>query len=173
MSYSPVKLIYKVTDTHIHGFFDKHRFLSNFHMHAIKYNDIRFCANENGYQAQKIDPFTNQPKGFNRNDFCDVEPKVARKMGRDLILRADWHEPLSQDSIISDEYGPLVETIRDLVMYEINVIKFTDPELRNLLLETGDLCLEETNWWGDNYWGVIHGGTGLNKLGRILMKIRA
>ena len=61
--------------------------------------------------------------------------------------------------------------VRDKIMYDINVIKFSNPYLRNLLLTTGDRYLEETNWWKDDYWGVVN-GQGLNKLGLILMKIR-
>jgi len=31
--------------------------------------------------------------------------------------------------------------------------------------------LEETNTWGDKYWGVCN-GEGENQLGKLLMKIR-
>ena len=49
--------------------------------------------------------------------------------------------------------------------------KFADPELRNLLLATGDEELIEGNYWGDTYWGVCN-GVGQNKLGKLLMQVR-
>ena len=49
--------------------------------------------------------------------------------------------------------------------------KFSDPYLREMLLDTGDEELIEGNWWGDQYWGVCN-GVGKNRLGNILMLIR-
>ena len=48
---------------------------------------------------------------------------------------------------------------------------YRNKELRKKLLETGDRYLEETNWWGDDFWGVCN-GEGRNELGKILMKVR-
>lgn len=39
------------------------------------------------------------------------------------------------------------------------------------LLATGTRYLEETNTWGDTYWGVCE-GKGLNMLGKTLMQVR-
>jgi predicted NAD-dependent protein-ADP-ribosyltransferase YbiA (DUF1768 family) len=50
--------------------------------------------------------------------------------------------------------------------------KFAHPELRRLLLATGDAELVEGNTWGDRFWGVC-AGRGQNHLGRLLMAIRA
>jgi predicted NAD-dependent protein-ADP-ribosyltransferase YbiA (DUF1768 family) len=51
--------------------------------------------------------------------------------------------------------------------------KFThNAELRSALIATGDAYLEEGNDWGDRVWGVYQ-GVGENRLGRILMKVRA
>lgn len=172
MQSDKMKAIYKVTDTHIHGFFDKHRFLSNFHVHPVLYDGIIYPSNENAYQASKLDPSMFQPKGITKLDFVHWEPSTAKSKGREARLRKDWHNELPRELQVSDSQGPLLVQIRDRVMYEINVMKFAGPkELRDLLLETGDLMLEETNWWKDDYWGVCN-GEGLNKLGRILMKIR-
>jgi predicted NAD-dependent protein-ADP-ribosyltransferase YbiA (DUF1768 family) len=50
--------------------------------------------------------------------------------------------------------------------------KFTHhPDLRGLLLATGNAELIEGNDWGDTIWGVYQ-GQGENRLGKILMKIR-
>jgi len=78
----------------------------------------------------------------------------SKRAGRKLSLRHDWDE------------------VKDQVMYEVCMSKFTKhPDLKEKLLSTGDAYLEETNHWGDTYWGVCE-GVGTNKLGQTLMKIR-
>jgi predicted NAD-dependent protein-ADP-ribosyltransferase YbiA (DUF1768 family) len=47
-----------------------------------------------------------------------------------------------------------------------------NKDLRQKLVETGDKYLEETNNWGDAYWGVYE-DVGNNKLGKILMATRS
>ena len=76
-----------------------------------------------------------------------------KKMGRSVSLRPDW------------------EDIKDDVMLEGLYRKFTNDELAEWLLDTGDEELVEGNWWGDRYWGVCN-GIGQNKLGKLLMKVR-
>ena len=49
--------------------------------------------------------------------------------------------------------------------------KFKNVTEQEMLLETGDAYLEETNYWKDTYWGKCN-GVGLNNLGEMLMKIR-
>jgi predicted NAD-dependent protein-ADP-ribosyltransferase YbiA (DUF1768 family) len=50
--------------------------------------------------------------------------------------------------------------------------KFQNPYLKNKLLATGNAEIEETNSWGDVFWGICK-GVGENHLGKILMKIRS
>ena len=54
--------------------------------------------------------------------------------------------------------------------------KFKDQKLAEDLLSTGDLELIECNNWHDNFWGSCScpkcNDSGLNHLGKILMKIR-
>jgi predicted NAD-dependent protein-ADP-ribosyltransferase YbiA (DUF1768 family) len=54
--------------------------------------------------------------------------------------------------------------------------KFTRHEnLKRRLLASGQVRLEETNWWGDRVWGVsmLRGEwKGENHLGSLLMEIR-
>jgi len=53
-------------------------------------------------------------------------------------------------------------------------IKFQNPEMREKLLATGDVEIEEGNTWGDTFWGVdLETGEGENRMGKILMKIRS
>lgn len=62
------------------------------------------------------------------------------------------------------------------IMETIIRCKFRNPKLKQLLRETGDMELTEQNYWHDTFWGVCgcskHERTGLNMLGKILMKIR-
>ena len=80
-------------------------------------------------------------------------PSIAKRLGRKVTLRRDWEE------------------VKNQVMDNICFQKFSHPELKQKLIDTGDLYLEETNTWGDTYWGVCD-GKGRNILGLTLMKIR-
>lgn len=171
MESSKMKAIYKVTDTHVYGFFDRHRYLSNYHLHPVVFENMEYPSNENAYHAAKIIPGSTQPTSLDRFSFRVFTPNEAKSKGRQVNLRNDWLFELPQEDQVTDSQGVLILQVRDKIMYDLNVSKFQDPELRKLLLETGDLYLEETNWWKDDYWGVFE-GQGLNKLGRILMRIR-
>lgn len=82
-----------------------------------------------------------------------TKPAKAKKMGRQVKLRKDW------------------EDIKLQVMEKALRLKFQDSTLRKKLIATGDEELVEGNPWGDRYWGVYN-GSGKNKLGKLLMKIR-
>lgn len=56
-------------------------------------------------------------------------------------------------------------------MASILAAKFSDPELRLMLLQTWGCELVEGNTWGDTFWGVCN-GKGKNNLGKILMELR-
>lgn len=140
--------VYKVTKDGIFGFFKDHRFLSNFYLCPIFYNGDYYQSNEHAYQAAKThDP--DEKRGIKNA----ATPNDARKLGSKCTIREDW------------------ETVKFQVMEDVNRLKFADPELRKMLLETGDKYLEETNWWCDKVWGTFK-GEGQNNLGKILMKIR-
>ena len=81
----------------------------------------------------------------------------AARMGRNrkLPLRRDW------------------ESVKDNVMREALRAKFTQhPQLQSLLLETGDAVLVE-HTTNDGYWADGGDGTGKNRLGILLMELRA
>lgn len=80
--------------------------------------------------------------------------RTAKRAGQRLALRPDW------------------EQIKQAVMLNLQRQKYSYPELRTLLLATGNLELIEGNTWGDTYWGVCN-GVGDNWLGKILMQVRA
>ena len=86
--------------------------------------------------------------------FTGIDAKTAKRMGRRVELRVDW------------------ETVKERIMYEICLAKFTQhSELAQKLLKTGTKYLVEGNYWGDTEWGVCN-GKGKNKLGKILMRVR-
>lgn len=137
-------------DKNIKGFFGPYRWLSNFHLNPVYSNDIYFPSAENAFQAAKC---------INNSDkfqFTKCSPVEAKYIGRQVKIIDCW------------------DTYRIRIMYDVLREKFTDQELKEKLLETGDRYLEETNDWGDNFWGVdIKNPTkGLNVLGKILMEIR-
>ena len=82
---------------------------------------------------------------------------IAKRLGRShkQPLRKDW------------------ESVKDAVMREAVLAKFEQHEdLRAILLGTGDALLVE-HTANDSYWGDGGDGSGLNRLGHILMQVRA
>lgn len=132
----------------IDKFRGKYWFLSNFYESPIEEENITYPTVEHYFQAQKT---------FNQEEKLKIvqatKPAKAKKMGRKVNLRKDW------------------EDVKIQVMEKGLRLKFQDPTLRKKLLATGDEELVEGNPWGDRYWGVCN-GSGKNKLGKLLMKIR-
>lgn len=133
----------------IKGFFNEYRFMSNFHFVEVEYDGMTYRTTEHAYQAAK---FADPVMRYTIQQLA--RPGDARKYGQAKGMREDW------------------EQVKYDIMYDLNLQKYADPELGRLLLATGDAYLEETNWWGDVYWGVCK-GVGQNNLGKILMDIRA
>ena len=144
-------------------FEEEYRFLSNFWPARIKRNYIdddqvpslqvvtwvSFPSVEHAYQASKCVDIREASVFLE-----DTPAGFAKKMGAKVKLRPDW------------------EVCKDAVMEHWVRRKFQNTELSEKLLATGDAELIEGNTWGDRYWGVCN-GIGQNKLGKILMKIRA
>jgi len=140
----------------IAGFQGEYRWLSNFQRARIKLDDVEFVSVEHAYVARKItaerwtgaDPDT--LAWFNHQTAAYI-----KKFGRDFPLRSEWDD------------------IKRSVMLDLTRKKYSEdnPELREKLLATGDEYIEETNHWGDTFWGVSN-GVGHNHLGHIIMKVR-
>lgn len=119
---------------------------------------------EHAYQAAKFaDPETCQL-------IAAAESAIEAKTIARERARAD------PDSVLSDW-----NEIKGLVMLRLLQIKFSDPELRDLLLSTGDCGIIEGtlrtdakgNPWNDDVWGLDADAHGWNMLGRLLMIVRA
>jgi ribA/ribD-fused uncharacterized protein len=133
----------------IEGFRGDFAFLSNFFPSPIEVDRILYPTVEHAYQAAKLTSRTE------RQHIATLpSPGSAKRAGQKVQVRDGW------------------EVLKLQVMEELVGLKFrTHPELRAQLLATGNSYLEETNTWGDRFWGVSD-GVGENHLGRILMRIR-
>jgi hypothetical protein len=134
-----------------HSKSDTHREFSNFAPFAIDLDGARWSTVEHYYQAQKFsDP------GL-RNSIRKAEkPPIAKSLAdqNKAAIRPDWDQT------------------KDDVMYRAVRRKFElHTALKDMLLATGDEELVETSPT-DTYWGVGRDGTGQNKLGKIIARIR-
>ena len=143
----------------VKGFFGEYRFLSNSWPAKVFLDGDEYRSTENAYQAAKY-------KKEERAHLQQCTPRGAIVYVREHPMTA--YTP--------DEWG----NAKLNVMKELLVQKF-DPALNSenhqKLLDTGSRYLEETNYWGDIYWGInkseaSEAGEGQNNLGKLLMEIR-
>jgi len=124
---------------------------SNFYLSPFQMNGLTWKTTEHYFQAMKFEG----TKHFYLINEVE-KPMMAAHMGKERFrpLRSDW------------------ETVKDSIMYRALKAKFDSKEdLKKILLSTGDAQLiEHTS--NDNYWADGGDGTGLNKLGVLLMKLR-
>lgn len=124
---------------------------SNFSPHGIEMNGAWWPTVEHYFQAMKF-----SDEAYRERIRRARLPKDAKTLGRtrDLPILPDW------------------DTQREDVMLGAIRQKFgTHKELRQMLLDTGEEELVE-NAPMDFYWGCGRSGTGQNKLGKILMRVR-
>ena len=132
----------------------EYEFLSNFYHSPFTHDGITYPTNEHFFQAMKtLDIETRKAIA------AAPTPGAAKRMGRHVALRPDW------------------EKIKVDVMRLGLILKFTDAELAEKLIATGDEELVEGNWWHDNTWGNCHCTEcsrkgGRNLLGMLLMEVR-
>jgi len=125
---------------------------SNFAPYPFELKGKVWPTSEHYFQAQKF-------AGTEHEEAVRLakSPMVAARMGRsrERPLRVEW------------------ETMKDDIMREALQAKFSQhPALRSLLLETGDAELVE-HTKNDRYWADGGDGTGRNRLGELLMELRA
>jgi ribA/ribD-fused uncharacterized protein len=124
---------------------------SNFAAYPITLKGKVWPTSEHYFQAQKF-------AGTEHEEAIRLakSPMVAARMGRSRArpLRADW------------------ETARDDIMREALRARFSQhADLRAMLLATGDARIVEHKA-KDRYWADGGDGSGLNRLGQLLMEVR-
>jgi ribA/ribD-fused uncharacterized protein len=125
---------------------------SNFSPHPVELKGLLWPTAEHYFQAQKFAGTEHEQTIRGAKS-----PMIAARMGRDRFkpLRTDW------------------EAVKDDIMREAVRAKFTqNAALRSLLLSTGDAKLVE-HTANDSYWADGGDGSGRNRLGEILMEVRA
>ena len=124
---------------------------SNFALFPIKLKGKIWKTTEHYFQAQKF-----VDKAYQEKIRKAQTPMKAAQLGRSRKVRIikNW------------------DSIGDNVMYEALKAKFTQhEELNELLLATGDkILIEHTE--NDSYWGDSGDGSGKNRLGKLLMRLR-
>lgn len=137
--------------TAITEFRGEYAYLSNFYETPIIFDGLVYGSVEAAFQAQKC------AVPAERQQFTQLTPSQAKRLGRHVILRKDW------------------EDVKDKIMYMLVYSKFvSNPELLRLLLATKNRTLIEGNRWRDSYWGVPVDTYILaqNRLGEILGIVR-
>ena len=148
---------YAVWDsTQIKGFFgwgdDEYGFLSNFCPAPTYFEGVMYPTSEHAYMASKT-IYHKEREAILRA----ATPAEAKHIGQQVTLRINWDE------------------VKKSYMLAVVFDKFwRNKDLRNRLIATSHRYLEETNHWGDRYYGVDYETReGKNVLGRILMDVRA
>jgi len=132
----------------------KGRWIKNWFSNMEPYNffvgDSLWPSVENYYQAMKTEDRDLREK------MRLMDPYQAKRIGRRIQLQPNW------------------DKIKDSVMKRALHSKFSQPPWFGLLMASGDTPIVEWNNWGDSYWGADYKtGLGLNRLGVLLMEIRA
>lgn len=131
------------------SFRGENAFLSNFFQCPVRYEGLLYRSSEHAYQAAK----TLNMHAREVFTLADMTPAMAKHLGQALSIRPNW------------------DKIKLVIMADILAAKFSDFQLKKMLLETGEAELIEGNEWGDTYWGICR-GKGSNFLGKMLMELR-
>lgn len=103
-------------------------------------------------------------KTFNEVEIRKVlaarSPGRAKRLGQTVTKRPDWETPIR--GIPKKVY--IMQSFLEMKFFQ-------NPNLGQLLVNTGNAQLIEGNTWNDTFWGVCN-GVGENWLGRLLMRVR-
>jgi ribA/ribD-fused uncharacterized protein len=126
--------------------------LSNFAPFGFEEGGVYWPTVEHYFQAQKFPEAPAHRERIRRA----ATPREAKNLGRtrEIPIRPDWDQ------------------VKEEVMLRALRSKFAAPRLRELLLATGERPLVEASPF-DSYWGSGNAGTGRNRLGELLARVRA
>lgn len=142
------------------GYQGQWKWLSNYAPGTVTIPEWGLCFRnrEAAYQAGK----ERSPEW--RVTYTRLDPYSAKEMGRKADIWPNW-ETEHQEGSLRDRHMRRV-----LSCYFLENFPAENNDREKLIL-TWPMYLEETNGWGDMYWGVYH-GQGQNKLGMFHMEIR-
>ena len=131
---------------------ERKKLLSNFVKVKIILDGIEYPSVEHAYMSAKNeDPVWKEFCSSGKHSSARV-----KKASRNVDLIPDWDKKKVE------------------VMTECINQKFNQEPFRTLLKNTGEEYIQESNYWGDKFWGVcLKTGKGKNTLGKIIMKIRS
>lgn len=146
----------------IDAFRGEYRFLSNFYVSPISLTLLgerrSFRSVEHAFQATKILVCDWEVENKERwlGEMLELtDPYATKKMGKHVPIDIEKWNRISGQAMLT--------ALR---------LKFAIPDLRQMLLATGNAVLIEGNTWGDKEWGQVN-GKGKNRLGKTLMQVRA
>lgn len=126
-------------------------FLSNQYPINIKYNEYIYPSVEHIYQIMRC---VNQDE---HNKIQMVDSPIRARIAGNFTEKLSPYEWLG-------------------LMKEALEMKFSDGNMKKLLLKTADKPLIYINYWHDTFWGrctcTQHKRSGDNRLGKLLMEIR-
>lgn len=138
----------------VKGFFREYRFLSNATPAVVFLDGVQYPSVENAYKAWRW-------KKGSRTYFENCTPLEA----------IDYNRKNHPDGPSEEEWNKnKVDIMKFLLMQKFD--RNLNPNLYQRLQYTKGKYLEETNWWGDVFWGKNEDGLGENNLGKLLMEIR-
>ncbi len=143
---------------------EQNQFLANIYPERVSftYDGIEYRNFETAYQSQKMQ------KIEDRCHVAKMQPHEAKVYANTRLSRKGWNKPFADEEPRPSE---LCTCLKDKVMYDLLLIKFSNPELKAQLLATGDAIINKENNHGDIYWGTCQ-GIGQGKIGKMLMEIR-
>lgn len=131
--------------------YSEYGYLSNFYKSPFWVDGKIYQTNEHFFQSKKF-----SGKKIEKDIAEAASPEQAYDLGRkkEFPMRKDWRQ------------------VKEEVMYQGLKHKFNQhPELKKKLLQTGDSMLVE-HYEFDKYWSDGGDGSGLNRQGHLLMKLR-
>lgn len=135
----------------IKEFKGEYRWLSNFAPVDIRFEGLVYPSVEHAYVSAKTD---NQALKRLLTDE-DLSAGDAKKLGKTVELPKHW------------------EVDKLIIMRELLVKKFSQQPYMGKLIDTGDMYIQEGNYWNDTFWGIdLRIGEGQNHLGLMIMDIR-
>jgi ribA/ribD-fused uncharacterized protein len=125
---------------------------SNFARYPIIIDNVVWDTSEHYFQAMKFPHDPDYQEKIRTTKICSDIKKLGGN--RQIKLRSDWEE------------------VKENIMMIALRAKFDQyPELKQLLLSTvGNSIVEHTE--NDSYWGDGGDGSGLNRLGILLVELR-